>query len=73
MIHKVTTDNDFDLKLNFKRQSRLVAGGQMTYILTELTYSSVVSRESIRGLKVVAPGGMHIRPTAYQKWVSTLP
>jgi hypothetical protein len=40
----------FDIKLgeNFRRKSRLVGGGHMTSTPAALTYSSVVSRESVR-------------------------
>jgi hypothetical protein len=38
----------FDLKMDFTRKARLVAGGHMTDPPTQLTYSSVVSRESVR-------------------------
>jgi len=44
----------FDLKLYSKRQAKLVAGGHMTNTLTELTYSSVVSRDSIRICFIIA-------------------
>jgi len=37
----------FDLKLDFTHKARLVEGGHMTNTPTELTYSSVVSRDSI--------------------------
>ena len=39
----------FDLKIeDFRRKARLVAGGHMTKAPASLTYSSVVSRESVR-------------------------
>ena len=40
----------FDIKLgeNFRRKSRLVGGGHMTSTPAALTYSSVVSRDSVR-------------------------
>jgi hypothetical protein len=39
----------FDLKIeDFRRKARLVAGGHMTEAPSVLTYSSVVSRESVR-------------------------
>ena len=40
----------FDVKLgeNFRRKARLVAGGHTTSTPTSLTYSSVVSRDSVR-------------------------
>lgn len=46
----------FDVKLgeNFRRKARLVAGGHMTGAPTSLTYSSVVSRDSVRICLLVA-------------------
>ena len=47
----------FDVKFgeNFRRKARLVAGGHMTNTPSTLTYSSVVSRDSIRiALTIVA-------------------
>ena len=38
----------FDVKMDFTRKARLVAGGHLTDPPTEMTYSSVVSRESVR-------------------------
>ena len=40
----------FDVKMgeNFRRKARLVAGGHTTEALATLTYSSVVSRDSVR-------------------------
>ena len=38
----------FEIKMDFTRKARLVAGGHKTAPPTELTYSSVVSRESVR-------------------------
>ena len=38
----------FDVKIDFTRKARLVAGGHLTDPPTTLTYSSVVSRESVR-------------------------
>ena len=38
----------FDLKINFTCKARLVTGGHLTGPPTTLTYSSVVSRESVR-------------------------
>jgi hypothetical protein len=37
----------FDVKMDFTRKARLVAGGLMTDTPSYLTYSSVVSRDSI--------------------------
>ena len=40
----------FDIKMgeNFRRKARMVAGGHMTETPAILTYSSVVSRDSVR-------------------------
>lgn len=38
----------FDVKMDFTRKVRLVAGGHVTDPPTSMTYSSVVSRESVR-------------------------
>ena len=38
----------FDVKVDFTRKARFVAGGHMTNPPTSLTYSSVVSRDSVR-------------------------
>jgi hypothetical protein len=38
----------FDIKIDFTRKSRFVAGGHVTEAPTSLTYSSVVARDSVR-------------------------
>jgi hypothetical protein len=38
----------FDMKMDFTRKARFVAGGHMTQPATSITYSSVVSRDSFR-------------------------
>jgi hypothetical protein len=38
----------FDIKCDFTRKARFVAGGHLTDTPAQLTYSSVVSRESVR-------------------------
>ena len=38
----------FDVKMDFSRKARFVAGGHVTAPPTSLTYASVVSRESVR-------------------------
>ena len=38
----------FDVKMDFTRKARYVAGGHMTDPPSTLTYSSVVSRDSVR-------------------------
>lgn len=44
----------FDVKMDFTRKARMVAGGHMTEAPGSLTYSSVVSRDSVRILLTVA-------------------
>ena len=38
----------FDVKVDLTRKARFVAGGHWTAAPTQLTYSSVVTRESVR-------------------------
>ncbi len=38
----------FEIKMDFMRKARLIAGGHRTDPPAQLTYSSVVSRESVR-------------------------
>ena len=38
----------FDVKMDFTRKARFVAGGHTTEALSSITYSSVVSRDSFR-------------------------
>ena len=38
----------FDVKMDFTRKARFAAGGHTTETPTALTYSSVVSRDSVR-------------------------
>lgn len=53
---KVRCHMIFDVKLgeNFRRKARLVGGGHTTVTPSSLTYSSVVSRDSVRILLTVA-------------------
>ena len=46
----------FDVKMgeNFRRKARIVAGGHVTYVPSRITYSSVVSRDSVRILFMIA-------------------
>lgn len=44
----------FDVKMDFTRKARFVAGGHMTETPNSLTYSSVVSRESVKIAFLVA-------------------
>ncbi len=51
---KITLHMVFDIKIDFTRKARLVAGGHLTEVPSHLTYSSVVSRESIRIMFLIA-------------------
>jgi hypothetical protein len=44
----------FDIKMDFSRKARFVAGGHMTAAPSSITYSSVVSRDSVRLAFVIA-------------------
>ncbi len=44
----------FDIKMDFTRKARLVAGGHMTEAPNSITYSSVVSRDSVRIMFLIA-------------------
>ena len=45
---KITCNMMFDIKMDFTPKARLVAGGHLTEAPTSITYSSVVSRDSVR-------------------------
>jgi hypothetical protein len=45
---QITCHLVFDLKLDMKRKARYVAGGHLTDVSTYMTYSSVVSRDTVR-------------------------
>jgi cyanate permease len=51
---KITPHMVFDVKMDFTCKARLVAGGHLTEVPTSLTYSSVVSRDSIRIMFLIA-------------------
>ncbi len=51
----------FDIKMDFTHKARLVAGGHVTDKPTSLTYSSVVSRDSVRiAFLIAALNGLDI-------------
>jgi len=51
----------FDIKCNFTHKARFVAGGHMTDAPSQITYSSVVTRESVRiGFLIAALNGLDI-------------
>ncbi len=51
---KITLHMIFDVKMGFTHKACLVAGGHLTDVLTSLTYSSVVSRDSVRIMFLLA-------------------
>ena len=77
----------FDIKKgqNFRKKARIVAGGYQTISLTTLTYSSIVSRDSVRialilaalnGLQVLACDiqNAYLIASCYEKiWTTTRP
>ena len=50
----VTLQMILDLKMDFTHKARLVSGGNLTQTPTSLTYTSILSRESIRLMFLVA-------------------
>ena len=50
----VTLQMIFDLKIDFTCKARLVAGGHLMQTPTSLTYASVLSRESVRLMFLIA-------------------
>ena len=66
----------FDVKMgeNFRRKARMVAGGHMTESPSSLTYSSVVSRDSVRiALTIAALNGLSTRSCDIQNAYLTAP
>lgn len=58
---EITCHLVFDLKLDMTRKARYVAGGHLTDVPTHMTYSSVVSRDTVRiGLLVAALNGLEL-------------
>jgi hypothetical protein len=51
---KITLHMVFDVKMDFTRKARLVAGGHLTDPPTSITYSSVMSRDSVRIMFLLA-------------------
>jgi hypothetical protein len=51
----------FDVKMDFTRNARFVAGGHTTEVPSSITYSSVVSRDSVRwGFMLAALNGLDV-------------
>ena len=66
----------FDVKMgeNFRRKARLVAGGHTTDVPSTMTYSSVVSRDSVRiALTIAALNGLKVRACDIQNAYLTAP
>jgi hypothetical protein len=51
---KITLHMVFDVKMDFTRKARLVAGGHLTDVPSSLTYSSIVLRDSVRIMFLLA-------------------
>ena len=51
---KIRCHMSFDIKMDFTRKARIVAGGHTTEAPTALTYSSIVFRDSVRLVLLVA-------------------
>ena len=58
---EITCHLVFDIKLDMTRKARYVAGGHLTDVPTHMTYSSVVSRDTVRiGFLMAALNGLDI-------------
>ena len=58
---EITCHLVFDIKLDLTRKARYVAGGHLTEVPTYMTYSSVVSRDTVRiGFLIAALNGLDI-------------
>ena len=58
---KISCHLIFDIKMDFSRKARFVAGGHMTDPPASMTYSSVVSRETVRvALLIAALNGLDV-------------
>ena len=58
---EITCHLIFDIKLDLTRKARYVAGGHLTKVPTHMTYSSVVSRDTVRiGFLIAALNGLDI-------------
>jgi hypothetical protein len=51
---KITCHLIFDVKFDLTRKARYVAGGHMTKVPAAMTFSSVVSRDSVRIMFLIA-------------------
>ena len=58
---EITCHLIFDIKLDMTRKDRYVAGGHLTSVPTSMTYSSVVSRDTVRiGFLLAALNGLDV-------------
>ena len=58
---EITCHLIFDIKLSMERKARYVAGGHLTDVPSHMTYSSVVSRDTVRiGFLIAALNGLEI-------------
>jgi hypothetical protein len=51
---KISLHMVFDIKMDFTRKARLVAGGHLTDVPASMTYSSIISHESVRIMFLIA-------------------
>lgn len=51
---EITCHLVFDVKLDMTRKARYVAGGHLTDVSTNMTYSSILSRDTIQIVFLVA-------------------
>ena len=73
---KINCHMIFDIKMgeNFRRKARMVAGGHTTDTPSSITYSSVVSRDSVRiALTIAALNGLNVRACDIQNAYLTAP
>ena len=73
---KISCHMIFDVKMgeNFRRKARMVAGGHTTSTPSSITYSSVVSRDSVRiALTIAALNGLKVRACDIQNAYLTAP
>ena len=60
-VKEITCHLIFDLKLDMTQKARYVPGGHLTEVLTHMTYSSVVGRETVRiGILMAALTGLEL-------------
>ena len=73
---KITGHLIFDVKLgeNFRRKARFVADGHKTHAPPEITYSTVVSRDSVRIMLLIAAlNDLELKAVDIQNAILTAP